>query len=248
MFARAASVARAFARPPAPRGASRARALAVRTRAMHADGTQIKVAHILMPAEKKVELDALYERIVGETATLAELAREHSVCPSAQNGGVIGWISKGQTVGPFEEAVFATPVGSITRCDTQFGCHVVEVLASRATPRPATDVSVEDLAELLESNEVNATLDDVNLIDVRERNEWDNAHISSFTLKPLSTIREWSQTATKDFDPTKPTYLLCAAGVRSAQAASVLVDLGFEEVYNVAGGMYAAAGVKGLVK
>jgi rhodanese-related sulfurtransferase len=36
--------------------------------------------------------------------------------------------------------------------------------------------------------------------------------------------------------------------VRSAQAASVLVDLGFEEVYNVAGGMYAAAGVKGLVK
>jgi rhodanese-related sulfurtransferase len=247
MFARAASVARAFARPPASRGASRARALAVRTRAVHADGTQIKVAHILMPAEKKVELDALYERIVGETATLAELAREHSVCPSAQNGGVIGWIQKGQTVGPFEEAVFATPVGSITRCDTSFGSHVVEVLASRDAPRPASDVSVEDLAEALESNEANA-FRDVNLIDVREQNEWDNAHISSFTLKPLSAIREWSKTATKEFDPTKPTYVLCAAGVRSAQAASVLVDLGFEEVYNVTGGMYAAAGVKGLVK
>ena len=39
-----------------------------------------------------------------------------------------------------------------------------------------------------------------------------------------------------------------AAGVRSAQAASVLVDLGFTEVYNVQGGMYAAAGLKGLIK
>ena len=120
-------------------------------------------------------------------------------------------------------------------------------MASRDAPWPASDVSVEDLAEALESNEANA-FRDVNLIDVRERNEWDNAHISSFTLKPLSAIGEWSQTATKEFDPTKPTYVLCAAGVRSAQAASVLVDLGFEEVYNVAGGMYAAAGVKGLVK
>jgi len=50
-----------------------------------------------------------------------------------------------------------------------------------------------------------------------------------------------------DFDPKKPTYVLCAAGVRSAQAAQVLVGEGFEEVYNVVGGMYAAAGVNGLV-
>jgi len=67
-------------------------------------------------------------------------------------------------------------------------------------------------------------------------------------LKPLSAMREWSASADKDFDPKKPTYVLCAAGVRSAQAASVLVDLGFTEVYNVQGGMYAAAGLKGLIK
>lgn len=247
MFARAASAARAFARPPLPRGAPRARALALRTRAMHDDGTQIKVAHILMPAERKPELDALYERIVGETATLAELAKEHSVCPSASNGGVIGWIGKGQTVGPFEECVFATPVGSVARCDTSFGAHVVEVLEARAAPEPAKDVSVEDLAEALESN-ASTDFVDLNLIDVREQNEWDQSRISAFALKPLSAIREWSASATRDFDPTKPTYVLCAAGVRSAQAAGVLVDLGFTQVYNVQGGMYAAAGVEGLVE
>ena len=247
MFPRAASVARAFARPPAPRGAPRARALALRPRAMHADGAQIKVAHILMPAERKPELDALYDRIVGETATLAELAKEHSVCPSASNGGVIGWIGKGQTVGPFEECVFATPVGSVARCDTSFGAHVVEILAARAAPAPARDVSVQDLAETLESNAVTA-YEDINLIDVRERNEWDQSRISAFALKPLSAIREWSASASDDFDPNKPTYVLCAAGVRSAQAAAVLVDLGFTEVYNVQGGMYAAAGVEGLVE
>ena len=245
--ARAASVARAFASPSASRSASRGRALAVRARAMHADGTQIKVAHILVPAERRSDLDALYEKIVGETATLAELAKEHSVCPSASNGGVIGWIQKGQTVGPFEECVFATPVGSVARCDTSFGSHVVEVLDARPAPKPALDVSVEDLAEALESNATNA-FEDLNLIDVREQNEWDQSHISAFTLKPLSAMREWSASADKDFDPTKPTYVLCAAGVRSAQAASVLVDLGFTEVYNVQGGMYAAAGVKGLIK
>jgi rhodanese-related sulfurtransferase len=249
MFARSLSIAsataitRAFLSAPPLRTPSRR--LAVRTNAGVHNGGQIKVAHILMPAEKKHELDALYERIVNETATLAELAKEHSACPSAQNGGIIGWIARGQTVEAFEDTAFSTPVGSVARCDTPFGSHVLEVLEVRETPKPHADASVEDLAEVLEAHAGDASA--MNLIDVREQNEWDDSRIPAFTLKPLSGAREWATTMATEFDPTKPTYVLCAAGVRSARAASMLVDLGFQEVYNVTGGMYACAGVKGLV-
>jgi|TARA_B110000879_G_scaffold199458_1_gene272398 rhodanese-related sulfurtransferase len=69
----------------------------------------------------------------------------------------------------------------------------VEVLASRDAPKPVLNVSVQDLGVILETQELN----DINLIDVREQNEWDGSCISKFTLKPLSGIREWSATASE---------------------------------------------------
>ena len=245
MFARAVSIAKVVVpmrRVFANRATQHRRYGQTVSAVLH--GGQIQVAHILMPTEKKQELDALYEQIVSEQATLSDLAKEHSTCPSASNGGVIGWIQRGQTVGPFEETAFSTPVGSVAQCDTQFGSHIIEILDTRKPPEPYKECSVTDLAEILETNDP----DDINLIDVREQNEWDSSCISKFTLKPLSSIRDWSKTVTDDFDTSKPTYMLCAAGVRSSQAAQVLVDLGFTDVYNVTGGMYAAQGVKGLVK
>jgi rhodanese-related sulfurtransferase len=198
---------------------------------------QVKVAHILMDPKDAPALDELYERIVAETATLAELAPEHSTCPSKSNGGVIGWIARGQTVAPFEEAAFSTPVGGVSKATTTFGVHIVQVLDARdAAPAPV-DVTVADLAEVLEG----ADPDEVNLIDVREQDEWDAANIPRFTLKPLSQIRLWAPAATEEFDPSKPTYVMCAAGVRSLNASHVLIDQGFAEVYNVQGGINAAA-------
>ena len=82
---------------------------------------------------------------------------------------------------------------NLTRCDTSFGSHLVEVLASRDAPKPVLNVSVQDLGVILETQELN----DINLIDVREQNEWDGSCISKFTLKPLSGIREWSATASE---------------------------------------------------
>ena len=117
MFARCVSITkvvpltRVFGKRPAPQ--RRPITMASATASLHQG--QIKVAHILMPTEKIAELDALYEQIVSERSTLAELASKHSTCPSAQNGGVIGWIGKGQTVAPFEDTVFSTPIGSVAR-------------------------------------------------------------------------------------------------------------------------------------
>ena len=42
-----------------------------------------------------------------------------------------------------------------------------------------------------------------------------------------------------DLDPTTPTIVYCRSGVRSADAAVVMVRMGFTDVYDVAGGIIA---------
>ena len=198
---------------------------------------QVKVAHILVEPKDEPLLDELGEQIAAGVATFAELAATHSKCPSGKQGGALGWISRGQTVGEFERAAFTTPVGGTSKATTSFGVHLIEVLDARANAPTIVDVSIQDLQEVLEGD-----LDEVNLIDVREQNEWDAARIEAFNLRPLSTMQQWSPRLLDDFDPAKPTYVICAAGVRSARAAAALTDLGFDDVRNVSGGMYAYGG------
>ncbi len=59
----------------------------------------------------------------------ASLAREHSDDPgSAQQGGDLGWATRGMFVGPFEEALFAMQPGEIAGpVKTQFGYHVIRL-------------------------------------------------------------------------------------------------------------------------
>jgi peptidyl-prolyl cis-trans isomerase C len=112
---------------------------------------QVKVAHILMDPADASRLDELYAQIVGETATLAELAALNSVCPSKANGGEIGWVSRGQTVGAFEDVAFTTPVGAVAKAATNFGVHIIQVLEVRELPPAPINVSVADLQEVLEA-------------------------------------------------------------------------------------------------
>ena len=131
---------------------------------------------------------------------------------------------------------FSTPIGAVAKATTNFGVHIVQVLDAREQPAAPVDVSVKDLQEVLEGD-----LDEVNLIDVREQNEWDTARLEQFALKPLSQLASWAPSVTEDFDPSKPTYVMCKAGVRSMRAAMVLIDQGFTDVRNVAGGIDAWA-------
>jgi len=58
-----------------------------------------------------------------------DLAREHSACPSAAQGGALGQISAGQTTPEFEKALEALSPGAITEApvETPYGLHIIRL-------------------------------------------------------------------------------------------------------------------------
>lgn len=81
----------------------------------------------------------------------AELAKENSQDPgSAENGGDLGCLGKGETVPPFEEAAFAADQGEIVGpVETEFGYHLIEVTDIREEQtQPLKDVETQITAQL----------------------------------------------------------------------------------------------------
>ncbi len=79
------------------------------------------------------------------------------------------------------------------------------------------------------------------LIDVRAKGEFEINHIKGAVNIPVPDLRK----RYKELNKKKPVVLICSTGHRSSTAASLLKQKGFNEVYNVAGGMtgYIAAGL-----
>lgn len=69
---------------------------------------------------------------------------------------------------------------------------------------------------------------ELQLLDVREQDEWDAGHLSDTVFVPLSGLREGS--CPEGLDKSKPTYLHCRSGRRVLEAAPLLEQLGFEKV------------------
>lgn len=84
--------------------------------------------HILVDSEAKAL--ELKSQIDGG-ASFADLAKQHSSCPSGRDGGDLGSFQPGQMVREFDEVVFSDiPVGKVSDpVKTQFGYHLVEVTA-----------------------------------------------------------------------------------------------------------------------
>lgn len=70
------------------------------------------------------------------------------------------------------------------------------------------------------------------LLDVRTKEEYDESHIGGAILLPLDTIDNNSVSSIVD-DKSKPIIVYCKSGVRSAQAVSKLIELGYENVYDL---------------
>lgn len=96
------------------------------------------VRHILIPAppadaDARAGARRLAETIIADVTadptTFTAHAEAASACPSRTMGGILGQVSRGQTVPEFEAALATAPVGSVcpTPVETRYGLHVVFV-------------------------------------------------------------------------------------------------------------------------
>jgi hydroxyacylglutathione hydrolase len=87
-------------------------------------------------------------------------------------------------------------------------------------------LSVDALHERL------ATDSDLQVLDVRERSEWDAGHIPGSLFMPYHDLRGMPP----GLDPDRPVAAICASGQRSAVAASLLQRHGARDVVHVVDG------------
>ena len=75
---------------------------------------------------------------------------------------------------------------------------------------------------------------EINVVDVREQEEYDALHLDGVRLLPLSELADRYQELEKD----QSYYVICKSGRRSARACQFLEEQGYD-VTNVQGGMDA---------
>jgi rhodanese-related sulfurtransferase len=97
--------------------------------------------------------------------------------------------------------------------------------------RRIREVTVDETRQRMDAEK------DVRLIDVREDNEWDTAHAAGAEHLGKGIIE-------RDIEATIPdksteVILYCGGGFRSALAADVLQQMGYTNVFSMAGGWKA---------
>ena len=81
--------------------------------------------HILVPSE--TDCNTLKD-LIENGDDFAEIAKQHSKCPSGRQGGALGEFSPGQMVKEFDEVVFSGEIGKVLGpVKTQFGYHLIEI-------------------------------------------------------------------------------------------------------------------------
>lgn len=94
------------------------------------------------------------------------------------------------------------------------------------------EINAPQLAELLDQKA------DIQVVDIRQPAEVTSGTVPGAEMMPMHTIPLRIQEIKQD----KPVVLVCRSGARSAQACMFLAQNGFENVYNLRGGMMGWAG------
>jgi peptidyl-prolyl cis-trans isomerase SurA len=101
---------------------------------------QLRVRHILLRPNEILDEAAVQQKAIGirnqivggdDFATVAEAVSEDP--QSASEGGDLGWLSPGDTVPEFEEALASLPINELSQpVKSRFGWHLIEVLERRS--------------------------------------------------------------------------------------------------------------------
>lgn len=109
-------------------------------------GETVNASHILVDSEDKA--NEILTDIKNGKISFADAAREHSSCPSSENGGSLGDFGRGQMVPEFDKAVFEMKAGEISGpVKTQFGYHLI-MLNSKNGPK---EIAFDEIADRIKA-------------------------------------------------------------------------------------------------
>jgi parvulin-like peptidyl-prolyl isomerase len=121
------------------------------------DRTTVRVSQIvlrvgrLVPAQERrtarEKLEALRAQIAAGKIDFASAAKAHSHCPSAAQGGDLGFIARKWHVDePIARAAFALQIGELSGVvESEVGFHLLKVTERRAGPGSPFEMSVEEV-------------------------------------------------------------------------------------------------------
>lgn len=123
---------------------------------------EIKARHILVESQEKAK--EIYDKIA-KGADFAQMAKENSKDPGTKDeGGSLGFFSRGQMVPQFEEAAFKLTGNEVSQpVETQFGWHLIQVEDRRERKPPEFDAIKDRLVGSMiqrKAQEVAASLRD----------------------------------------------------------------------------------------
>lgn len=101
--------------------------------------TQTRARHVLLRPSAQLSQEAAIRRlqefkrqIAAGTRTFDQIARDNSEDGSAAQGGDLGWVSPGNFVPEFEEAMNALPLNGLSDpVVSRFGVHLIQVMERR---------------------------------------------------------------------------------------------------------------------
>lgn len=108
----------------------------------------------------------------------------------------------------------------------------------KENPSGFENVSVQEAKEMVEKG-------DIFILDVRTPNEFNSSHIKGATLIPVSNAFGSNLSSDSLLKvrigevPKKKVLVYCRTGRRSDTASTMLVNAGYSQVYNMAGGITA---------
>ncbi len=102
------------------------------------------------------------------------------------------------------------------------------------------NVSVEEARKMIEEG------DDVFVLDVRTPAEFNSSHVKGATLIPVNNAfgsnlssNMLLETRINEVPQNKKILIYCRTGHRSTAASKILINAGYSQVYNMAGGISA---------